>query len=261
MVEITAVFQVDCMIAGVVPHPLPAHLNPLSPPHSRLSSSSSTSNPPPLTSLLILAYTPPDTSLLNTESERTEDRIQQKRKAAFRPELRIISRQGEELTADAVGVTDFERWGCNDYALVNPATGEEGWYVVMSPRDVVLVKPRDARDHVAWLVERRKYEEALEAIEAIGSATPEETTEIGLRYVEHLVAEGQPFHFSFHSGADLVWSGVGDYEKAAKLCPKVCAGDAKRWEDWIWAFAQKKQLHVRLLHSRISRPDADALIR
>ena len=210
MVEITAVFQVDCMIAGVVPHPLPAHLNPLSPHNLRPSSSPSTSNPsPPLTSLLILAYTPPDTSLLNTESEHTEDRIQQKRKAAFRPELRIISRQGEELTADAVGVTDFERWGCNDYALVNPATGEEGWYVVMSPRDVVLVKPRDARDHVAWLVERRKYEEALEAIEAIGSATPEETTEIGLRYVEHLVAEGQPFRFTFQFGTNLVWFGRG----------------------------------------------------
>lgn len=202
VVEITAVFQVDCMIAGVVPHPLPAHLNPPSPHHSRQPSSSSTSNPspPPLTSLLILAYTPPDTSLLTTESERTEDRIQQKRKAAFRPELRIISRQGEELTADAVGVTDFERWGCNDYALVNPTTGEEGWYVVMSPRDVVLVKPRDARDHVAWLVERRRYEEALEAVEAIGSATPQEAVEIGLRYVEHLVAEGQPFLLSSQFG-------------------------------------------------------------
>ena len=36
----------------------------------------------------------------------------------------------------------------------------------------------------------------------------------------------------------------GDFVKAAKLCPKVCAHDSKRWENWIFAFAQRKQLQV-----------------
>ena len=36
----------------------------------------------------------------------------------------------------------------------------------------------------------------------------------------------------------------GSFAKAARLCPKVCAQDAKRWEDWIWVFAQKQHLQV-----------------
>jgi hypothetical protein len=38
---------------------------------------------------------------------------------------------------------------------------------------------------------------------------------------------------------------TGDYNKAAHLCPKVCGQDVKRWEDWIFLFAQKHHLHVR----------------
>jgi hypothetical protein len=132
----------------------------------------------------------------------TEDRAKQARKAAERPELRIISRAGEELAADALSITDYHLWGCNDYALAE--VGREGvadegrCYVVMSPRDLVLVKPRDRRDHVAWLVERRRYEEALdevEQIEAAGHVDGEEAglnaVEIGQRYIEHLVSEGR----------------------------------------------------------------------
>lgn len=37
---------------------------------------------------------------------------------------------------------------------------------------------------------------------------------------------------------------LGDFIKAARLCPKVCSGDAKRWEDWIFVFSEKRQLQV-----------------
>ena len=80
LVEITAVFQLDCMVAGIIPHP-------------------SSQDPLSLTSFHIIAYTPPDTSFYN---EATEDRAQQARKVAERPEMRIISRAGEELVADAL---------------------------------------------------------------------------------------------------------------------------------------------------------------
>ena len=39
----------------------------------------------------------------------------------------------------------------------------------------------------------------------------------------------------------------GDWVKAARLCPKVCGQDPKRWEDWIFLFAQKHQLQVRVV--------------
>ena len=37
---------------------------------------------------------------------------------------------------------------------------------------------------------------------------------------------------------------AGDFTKAAKLFSKVCGQDTKRWEDWIFVFAQKQQLQV-----------------
>lgn len=201
VVEITAVFQLDCMIAGVVPHlmfPAPdaaAHAH--TAPHNAAAPKPA---PPALTAFLLLAYTPPDTSLLAGE-EAAQSRAQQARKAAERPELRIISRSGEELANDALSITGFERWGCNDYVLIevpSAAADEPGCYVVMSPKDVVVVKPRDWKDHVAWLVERKKYEEALDEIERHTRDCKEGEKDhdginavvIGQKYIEHLVSEG-----------------------------------------------------------------------
>lgn len=198
VVEITAVFQLDCMIAGIVPHLMPESADP----HTlhAAPTNSTKSQQPTLTAFLILAYTPPDTSLLSG-NEAALSRAEQARKAAERPELRIISRAGEELANDALSITSYELWSCNDYVLIEvPAANadEAGGYVVMSPKDVVLVKPRDWRDHVSWLVERRRYEEALDEIEKHSKESEEgekhealSAVVIGQRYIEHLVGEGQ----------------------------------------------------------------------
>lgn len=147
-----------------------------------------------------MAYTPPDTSFLD---EATQDRKQQARKLAERPELRIVSRGGEELAADALTVSNFQSWGCNDYVLseVDPEDhGESRAYIVLSPRDAIVVRPRDRRDHVAWLVERKRYEEALEEIEHLERMASEaggekevgvDAAAIGQRYIEHLIGEGE----------------------------------------------------------------------
>ncbi|CAL1697418.1 unnamed protein product [Somion occarium] len=215
IVEVTAVFQLDCMIAGIVPHPMTTPLSAMVP-QPRPSNVASSPSQPFLTSFLVLAYTPPDTSLL-TGNELASSHAEQARKAAERPELRIISRSGEELAADALSITGFERWGCNDYVLVDvPSNQHEAFYVVLSPKDVVVVRPRDWRDHVAWLVERKRYEEALEEIERRQVAG------------ETAAAEGEE----------------GEFVKAARLCPKVCGQDTKRWEDWIFVFVQKHQLQA-----------------
>ncbi|KAI0940385.1 hypothetical protein AcV5_001504 [Taiwanofungus camphoratus] len=271
LVEITAVFQLDCMISGIVPHPTPssslppepAPSSPASAPSSIRAPSVSASaavSPPSLTAFLVIAYTPPDSSLL-LGNEATSDRAEQARKAAERPELRIVSRAGEELAADALGITDFERWGCNDYiiteieagAVLASSTGGGGagerYYMVLSPKDIVVVKPRDWRDHVAWLVERKRYEEALEEIErqaAVGitGSSGEDSVDaiqIGQRYIEHLVSEGE-------------------FTKAAHLCPKVCGQDTNRWEDWIFVFAQKHQLQAIIPYVPTESPTLGHLV-
>ncbi|KAJ6544053.1 hypothetical protein B0H19DRAFT_956201 [Mycena capillaripes] len=237
LVEITLVLKVDCMIAGLVPHPTIS------------TSTSLSSDPTTLTCFLILAYSPPDTSFLD---EMTQDRAQQARKAAERPELRIISPGGAELAADAISLTDFQSWGCNDYVLAEvggevAGADDNRCYVVLSPRDVVIVKRRDRRDHIAWLVERKRYEEALlevERLEADGRGDGEDAVsavEIGQRYIQHLVNDGE-------------------FVNAARLTPKVCGHDAKRWEKWIFLFQQQKQLQAIIPYVPTESPRLDHLV-
>jgi vacuolar protein sorting-associated protein 41 len=235
VVEITAVFQMDCMIAGLAPHPT------LNAPLAAAAAPASTATAvptPALTSLLVLAYTPPE-NFTNTEDELPSDTTRQKRQAAPPPELRLVTRGGEELSSDVLPISGYTAYGCNDYALCAaddeaadaPVAGGPGGrcYVVLSPRDLVVVRGRDRRDHVKWLVDRDRFEEALEEVERMKDEERGEdvdVVQIGQRYIEHLVSEG-------------------DFVKAAHLCPKVCGGDAKRWEDWIYVFASSQQLRVR----------------
>lgn len=218
LVEITAVFKLDCMVAGIVPHPMlvpPSAIMVDGLPTSLKPEGGKQNQPQTLTSFLIVAYTPPET--FEDTDLMTEDRTRQARKAAERPEIRIISRAGEEVSADALSIAEYERWGCNEYTVVeavdldDPHTSyAERSYVVMSPRNLVKVKPRDKRDHVEWLVGRGKYEEALTAAETIeaeekmmGVRPPPASAddngkskdhlssqEIGQKYLEHLFKEG-----------------------------------------------------------------------
>lgn len=139
------------------------------------------------TSFILLAYVTEDTY---TANEATEDREQQRRKEAQRPELRIITSEGEELSSDALTMAGFARYGCSDYALV-PSVVDNAFYVV-APTDLVVARPRDASDHVAWLIEHQRYRDALKAVERLGveGRGAFDVLEIGKRYLEHLVHQG-----------------------------------------------------------------------
>jgi hypothetical protein len=64
---------------------------------------------------------------------------------------------------------------------------------VVSPSDIIVVRPRDEADHIEWLVDRQRYEEALTAAEALqkqhGSAL--DVKAIGLKYIQHLIDQGK----------------------------------------------------------------------
>jgi hypothetical protein len=92
---------------------------------------------------------------------------------------------------------------------------KERCYVVMSPRDLVLVRKRDLRDRVQWLVERAKWEEALKEVEKLermeaasgrhrtsdkdreGEENEDQLTvhSIGDKYMDYLVDEGTCTYF------------------------------------------------------------------
>jgi hypothetical protein len=233
-VEITAVFQVEYMIAGVTPHATPPG------------------------SFLVLAYIPPE----KFENEATLDRAEQRRKAANRPELRIISRAGEELSYDVLNfLNGFESFGCNDYLLQpafvgGPESSLEGFYVVCSPRDIVLVRPRDHVDHVEWLVEHRKFAEALTEIKRLsklGVVRGLDAGVVGRKYIRHLFDEGATLGMSMVSLSLTLWQ-LGDFEKAAQLCPSVFDQDQNAWEEEVFIYLKHNRLQVlKLRHFSKSR--------
>ncbi|OCF38071.1 vacuolar protein sorting 41 [Kwoniella heveanensis BCC8398] len=204
-VEMTAIYQVDCMISGIAQYQ---------------------------SSYVVLAYIAPDTY----SNEATDNPAEQRRKAANRPELRLIDK-GEEVNADALSLANYHMYGCNDYSLVRSQREGEDVFFVVSPSDVIVVRPRDEVDHIDWLVERERYEEALTAAEELqkkhGNAL--DVRAIGLKYMQHLLAQGH-------------------YDQTASLAPKVLGQDVELWEKWIYIFVQHQQLPAIIPYIPTSSP-------
>jgi hypothetical protein len=139
-----------------------------------------------------------------------------------RPELRITSYRNEELCSDALSIRGFKAYQANDYIL--ESLPEENYFYIVSPKDIVVAKPRDLDDHISWLHLRGQFEEAMQAAEG---------KEAQLRTHDMLTIR-QKFL------ADLV--GQGEYERAASHCPQFLGSDINLWEKWICTFARIKQL-------------------
>lgn len=163
-VEITNIFRVDCMISGICPY--------------------GSEN-----DFLVLAYVAPDTF----DNEATDDPAEQRRKAANRPEMRIISRKGEELSSDALSLSNFHLYGCNDYLLMPSGRLRDDVYLVVSPKDVVVARPRNQVDHINWLIEQKRFAEALDAAEKVVAVHGEglDVKAIGIKFIQHEFQQGE----------------------------------------------------------------------
>ena len=80
-----------------------------------------------------------------------------------RPELHILTLRNKEIASDALTVRGFERCRAGDYHLEYLA-GENFFYII-SPSDIVVAKPCDLDDHITWLQQRGRFEEACAAAE------------------------------------------------------------------------------------------------
>lgn len=159
-IEMTGIFQIDCMISGIALYG---------------------------STYVVLAYVAPD----SYDNEATDDHETQRRKAANRPEIRLIDK-GEETMADALSLTNYHSYGCNSYMLAKSGRPDDNLFLVVSPAEIIQVRPRDEADHIAWLVDHERFEEALSAAEAMqavhGSAL--DVKAIGAKYMHHLVEKG-----------------------------------------------------------------------
>ena len=160
-IEMTGIFQTDCMISGIALHG---------------------------STHVVLAYVVPDTY----DNEATDDPEAHRRKAANRPEIRLIDK-GEETMADALSLSNYHAYGCNSYMLAKSGRLGDELFLVVSPAEIIQVRPRDEADHVTWLVDHERFEEALSAAEAMqakhGNAM--DVRAIGAKYMHHLVRKGE----------------------------------------------------------------------
>ncbi|PPD88885.1 hypothetical protein GOBAR_DD14149 [Gossypium barbadense] len=180
--------------------------------------------------LVLLAYIPSEEDGENGFSST----IPSRQGSAQRPEVRVVTWNNDELATDALPVHGFEHYKAKDYSLAHSpfsgssyaggqwAAGDEPIYYIVSPKDVVIAKPRDAEDHIAWLLQHGRHEKALAAAEA-GQGRSELLDEVGSKYLDHLIVERK-------------------YTEAASLCPKLLRGSATAWERWVFHFAHLRQL-------------------
>jgi len=219
------VFQVDCIISGICAweaqgSPDIAILAHTSEPDESDRDTSTSEHPPS------------DDGTVDSVPARSF-----KRKPAQRPELRIISSNGEEISSDALNIKLFQRYQPNDYCLCylvppRPETGkrkkvdDESLYV-MSPKDLILVELRNRSDHISWMIEHQNYEGAMKEVEQAGLAGAHgySLSEIGQKYLSHLISQGQ-------------------FQVAANASPPILANDVEAWEDWIFMLTEKGQLDV-----------------
>ncbi|KAK5803468.1 vacuolar protein sorting-associated protein 41 homolog isoform X2 [Gossypium arboreum] len=191
--------------------------------------------------LVVLAYIPSE------DGEKEFSSAMPSRQGnAQRPEVRIVSWNNDELATDALPVHGFEHYKAKDYSLAHApfsgssyaggqwAAGDEPIYYIVSPKDVVIAKPRDAEDHISWLLQHGWHEKALAAVEA-GQGRSELLDEVGSRYLDHLIVERK-------------------YAEAASLCPKLLRGSATAWERWVFHFAHLRQLPVLVPYMPTENP-------
>uniref|UniRef100_A0A3B5QKV9 Vacuolar protein sorting-associated protein 41 homolog n=1 Tax=Xiphophorus maculatus TaxID=8083 RepID=A0A3B5QKV9_XIPMA len=142
-----------------------------------------------------------------------------------RPRLDIIQplpESCEEISSDALSVRFYQDNECRDYRLEH-SEGESLFYII-SPKDIVVAKERDQDDHIDWLLEKKKYEEALMAAEiSFKNIKRHDVQKIGMAYINHLVENR-------------------DYDAAARKCQKVLGKNMELWENEVYRFKTIGQL-------------------
>ncbi|XP_069776750.1 vacuolar protein sorting-associated protein 41 homolog isoform X7 [Narcine bancroftii] len=142
-----------------------------------------------------------------------------------RPRLDIVHHLAdsyEDISSDALSVRGFQENECRDYSLEH-SNGESLFYII-SPRDIVVAKERDQDDHIEWLLEKKKYEEAMMAAEiSQKNIKRHNILDIGRAYINYLVDKG-------------------DYHEAGRKCQKILGKNMDLWENEVYKFKKIGQL-------------------
>ncbi|KAI9339039.1 hypothetical protein BDR26DRAFT_396978 [Obelidium mucronatum] len=159
------------------------------------------------------------------------------------PEIHVVDLNGDHVANDVVSLFGYEHYRANDYrlAFLPSATSPlDTTFYIVSPKDIVVAKPRDLDDHIEFLVSRARYEEALAAVESAtvtkkevdgsvyqGRMKMEDVVAIGLKYLTSLMDDG-------------------NFDQVAAMSPKILRQDPKLWEQWVYTFIGVNKLPIIL---------------
>lgn len=131
--------------------------------------------------------------------------------------------------------------------------------LIHSPYDCILATKRELSDHLSWLLEHQKNQQAWELIDEhpeVISSSPEKLAEIGPPTPDRAQASSDDFYddaSTVDSASRLIYSAVekekrrvgelwiqqlikaNDWAAAGKVCGKVL-GTAQQWEEHVYSF-------------------------
>ncbi|ORZ31729.1 hypothetical protein BCR44DRAFT_148290 [Catenaria anguillulae PL171] len=139
------------------------------------------------------------------------------------------------LARDLLSIRNHDRYPPTAFSMLHvpddPAA--DSMYLLVSPKDVITVRPRDVNDRIEWMLERGRYEEAV-ALSADatqsknGLVKPEfRLVELGQRVLGELVD-------------------AGEVQRAAGLCGVVLGKSHELWERWVALFLEVEAIDAIL---------------
>ncbi|KAJ2705268.1 Vacuolar protein sorting-associated protein 41 [Coemansia sp. IMI 203386] len=194
--------------------------------------------------LLVLSYGDSTTTAVDAVG-------QQRVRDAQPPELRMISRDLEEEASDVLALDGFPLLQPNDYALAHCAAANSDCWFVLSPKQLVSVRPRGLHDHVQWLAERADYKQALNDIE-------DARNNVGRWASSRDEVRDTEYQTIGEAHAQALMD-IGDTHEAALVCARVLPRTADpeaavAWETWVFAFAEAHALQDIAPHLPTGEP-------
>ena len=120
------------------------------------------------------------------------------------------------VSTDLLQIRGHEHLSPKDYSLHYLL--DDQFFFIVSPKDVVIGKPRDVDDRIDWLMDKNNFAEALNVAEKSCKVIKRhQKLNVGLKFLDHLLEQHK-------------------FEEAGKLCVRIFADDKNLWQENFFKF-------------------------
>jgi hypothetical protein len=127
---------------------------------------------------------------------------------------------------------------------------EEAFYI-LSPKDIIVARPRDVNDHIQWLIDHKKFQSALDVVKKHQNEHVNlkfKVLDVGLLYLNDLFQKGiLPGTFAFLKHCSYA---LEEFDLAASACSNILEDRLNLWEEWVFMFAEAGHLQVRVYQTQ-----------